>query len=294
MSGYRPEWLDELLFRGEVAWGRLFGGGKSALRSTPIALFPRRELDSWLALAAPVSLAELSWPAQALRETLEARGALFTDDLARVHARAMLPSDLERGLLELVSFGLVASDSFASLRELLRPPHRRKGTVRAAGRWSLFRKSAPAAGPEQAKGSERADPEHAEFAARVLLRRYGVLFRSVLARERIPVPWRDLARACRLLELRGEIRGGRFVSGYAGEQFALPEAIPLLRAMRHLPRVEAESSNDAPQDRPELFPGRPEHRGLSRFDPVLLADALVPGGTPSLTRRRIVKEESPT
>jgi ATP-dependent Lhr-like helicase len=250
VAGYRPEWLDELLFRGEVAWGRLFGGGRSALRSTPIAFFPRRELDDWLALALPAETNELSWPAQALLETLTGRGALFTDDLARAQ-RSMLPSDLERGLAELVAFGLAASDSFTSVRELLRAPHRRKRAARAAGRWSLLRR--PAALPATAA----ADPERAEFAARALLRRYGVLFRAVVARERLPVFWRDLVRALRLLELRGELRGGRFVTAFSGEQFALPEAIPLLRAMR----------SSEPSELPRV----------SRFDPLALADVLVPG-----------------
>src|SRR5262245_45561458 len=223
MQSYRPDWLDQLAMTGEIAWGRLFGSGDAPLRSAPIAFFPRAETEQWLALAAPLEDAELSWPARAVREALTARGALFTDDLAR-HTK-MLATDLERGLGELVARGLVTSDSFASLRAFLLPAHRRKSPIAAAGRWSLFRRPADASA---AAGGAR----DAEFAARALLRRYGVLFRALLEKERLPVPWRDLSRACRTLELRGELRGGRFVAGFAGEQFALPEAVTLLRATK--------------------------------------------------------------
>jgi ATP-dependent Lhr-like helicase len=256
VAGYRPEWLDELCFRGEVTWGRLFGSGKSALRATPIAFLPRSELESWLALAPPAETAELSWPARELLATLAQRGALFTDDLSRAH-RSMLPSDLERGLAELVAFGLAAADSYTSVRELLRAPHRRRRGARAAGRWSLLRTAAPLPDAAGATTSSLVSAAHAEFAARALLHRYGVLFRAVVARERFPVPWRDLVRAARLLELRGTLRGGRFVAGFAGEQFALPEAIPLLRAMRSAEPIELPR--------------------VSRFDPLALTDVLVPG-----------------
>jgi ATP-dependent Lhr-like helicase len=128
-------------------------------------------------------------------------------------------SDVERGLRELVSFGLATSDSFASLRGLLRNSKRAREHSLHTGRWSLLRAERPAVpGPE--------------FVARALLRRWGVVFRAAVARERQPVPWRDVVRACRTLEMRGEIRGGRFVAGFSGEQFALGEAIPLLRRMR--------------------------------------------------------------
>jgi ATP-dependent helicase Lhr and Lhr-like helicase len=114
----------------------------------------------------------------------------------------------------------VTCDSFAGLRWLMVPAARRNGAALTAGRWSVLRRDA--AGP----------PNVAEFAARQLLQRTGVVFRKTVARERLPVPWRDVARACRLLEARGEIRGGRFVHGFDGEQYALPEAITLLRSVR--------------------------------------------------------------
>jgi len=219
MKAYRPDWLDQLALSGSIAWGRLFGSGNAPLRSAPIAFFPRAEGESWLALAAAVDESELSWPARAVLEVLGARGALFTDDLAR--ATKLLATDLERGLGELVARGLVTSDSFASLRAFLLPAYKRKSPIAASGRWSLFRRP----------GTAPSAPD-AEFALRVLLRRNGVVFRALLERERLPVPWRDLARAARALELRGALRGGRFVAGYAGEQFALPEAITLLRSMK--------------------------------------------------------------
>ncbi|MCZ6598067.1 MAG: DEAD/DEAH box helicase [Planctomycetota bacterium] len=217
VKGYRPEWLDQLALGGEVAWGRLWGSGRAALRATPIALFPRAELGEWLGLSPEPEDPPLSWPARAIRETLERDGATFPAELSK--AAGPLPSDAERGLEELISFGLLTSDSFVSLRQLLRPAWRRREPVHATGRWSLLR-------------TRSFDPPEPEFVARVLLRRYGVVFRTVLERERQPIPWRDVARAYRTLELRGDVRGGRFVAGFSGEQYALPEAIPLLRRIR--------------------------------------------------------------
>jgi ATP-dependent helicase Lhr and Lhr-like helicase len=251
MKAYRPEWLDQLALAGTIAWGRLFGSGNAPLRAAPIAFFPRAELDSWLALAAPVDASELSWPAKSVLDALHARGALFTDDLAR--QTKLLTTDLERGLGELVARGLVTSDSFASLRAFLRPAYQRKSPIAAAGRWSLFRPLGP---PGSSLASSSSAPS-AEFAARALLRRHGLLFRALLEKERLPIPWRDLARVCRTLELRGELRGGRFVTGFAGEQFALPEALTLLRSMK--------------KREPSVLPA------LASADPLALTAALEPG-----------------
>ena len=254
VKGYRPEWLDQLALSGKIAWGRLFGSGNAPLRVAPIAFFPRAEAESWLALAAPIDASELSWPAQAVLEALSQRGALFTDDLTR-HTK-LLVTDLERGLGELVARGLITSDSFASLRAFLRPAYQRKSPIAAAGRWSLFRSAGTTPAPSHpAAGGEGA--ALSEFAARALLRRTGVIFRALLEKERLPIPWRDLARACRTLELRGELRGGRFVTGFAGEQFALPEAVTLLRSMK----------KREPGVLPELSPA----------DPLSLAETLTPG-----------------
>ncbi len=97
MRGFRPEWLDQLAFAGQVAWGRLWGSSRAALRATPICLFPRADLDAWLGLAAPIAEPELSWPARAIRAELARSGALFPDELLRTGG--MLPSDAERGLV---------------------------------------------------------------------------------------------------------------------------------------------------------------------------------------------------
>ncbi len=218
---YRPEWLDQLGLSGAVAWGRLWDAGRSALRATPISIVPRAELATWLALATPAAEPELSWPARAIQDAFASGGALFPSDLERV--TGLLASDADRGVEEGIAQGLLTNDSFGALRHLMLPAWKRKKPLIAAGRWSVFR-------------AERSQPGAAapdvEFVVRALLRRYGVIFRAVLARERIPVPWRDLARTCRALELRGEIRGGRFVAGFSGEQFALAEAVPLLRKIR--------------------------------------------------------------
>ncbi|HUR29256.1 MAG TPA: DEAD/DEAH box helicase, partial [Planctomycetota bacterium] len=226
VRGYRPEWLDQLGLSGAAAWGRLWGAGRPALRSAPIALVPRDELATWLAMTSLPDDSALTWPARAIRDAFAGTDALFPSEL--VKRSGLLPSDAERGILELIGFGRLTNDSFAAPRYLMRPSWKRKQPSLAAGRWSLFRR-------EGACAAGAGDPE---FVARVLLRRYGVIFRAVLQRERIPVPWRDVARAARMLELRGELRGGRFVAGFAGEQFALPEAVPFLRRIRKRPHSE--------------------------------------------------------
>jgi ATP-dependent helicase Lhr and Lhr-like helicase len=135
---------------------------------------------------------------------------------------------------------------------------RRRGVSLGSGRWSVLAPEGPAEGASA--GSLAATAERAEFAARQLLRRTGVVFRRTLARERIPVLWRDVVRACRLLESRGEIRGGRFVAGFDGEQYALPEAVTLLREVRRRGLV--------PPPCPVLRPGDPlDLRGILTPDP---------------------------
>ncbi len=224
VRAYRREWLDHLTMTGEVAWGRLWGGGASAVRVTPICLVPREDLDAWLGLAGKGEEALLSGAAQEVRAALETRGAMFPLELAK--AAKLLPAHLEMALAELIARGLATSDSFVSLRQLVVPLSRRRVPVAAAGRWSLFRRGEPAA-------------PLPDFVARRLLDRTGVLFRRLLAREKQPVPWRDLVRALRRMEARGEVRGGRFVSGFEGEQYALPEAVEQLRQVRRRPPTSA-------------------------------------------------------
>jgi ATP-dependent Lhr-like helicase len=155
---------------------------------------------------------------------------MFTRDLER--RSGMLPAHVAMGLAELIAAGAITCDSFGGLRRLITPPSRRRGVMKRApfappGRWSRLRMPGTA---ENLGGST--DPALVEFAAKQLLARYGVVFRRVLDRERIPVPWRDLVRVYRLWELRGDVRGGRFVQRFAGEQYALPEAVELMRRLR--------------------------------------------------------------
>jgi ATP-dependent Lhr-like helicase len=257
VRGYRREWLDQVTLSGEMAWARLWGAGSSPARRTPICFVPREDMHLWLTMAAPTPLPEPSGSAQQAMEALAHRGALFFQELGR---EARLPAAyLEAALGELVAQGRVTCDSYAGLRYLIVPAWRRKASTAAAGgRWSLLRRD-----PETA-----ALPELAEFAARALLRRTGVIFRKTLSRERLPVFWRDLARACRLMEARGEIRGGRFVAGFDGEQYALPEAVTLLRAIRRGPETPPIS--------------------VSAADPLNLRGILTPDErVPSVARERV-------
>ena len=223
VRGYRREWLDQLTFSGEVAWGRLWGASATALRRTPICLFPREDLETWTTLAIrerTVASRELSRTAREVLEALERRGATFLPELARATGFAR---DLaEEGLSELIASGLATCDSFGGLRSLLVAAWRRKSGGNGAGRWSLLPRDASI-------------DSTAEFVARRLLGRTGVVFRRTLARESQPLPWREIARTLRTLEARGEVRGGRFVAGFDGEQYALPEAVTLLRQVRRRP-----------------------------------------------------------
>ena len=181
--------------------------------------------------------------ARAVREYLASHGASFFAEIAA--GASLLRSKVEDALAELVAWGLVTSDSFAGLRALLTPSGkrptagtgRRRGSVatigmESAGRWSLLH-AAAAPGP--------AGDEAAELVARALLRRYGVVFRRLLEREGLLPPWRDLLRVYRRLEARGEIRGGRFVDGFSGEQYALPEAVARLAPIRRTAPPERSS-----------------------------------------------------
>jgi ATP-dependent Lhr-like helicase len=211
---YEPSLLDTLSLAGEVGWARLSAPtGASPVGATPIALFLRDHAAAWQTLreSQPLVLGEA---AQRVLDLLRSRGASFARDLGT-----------EEALAELVAAGLVTSDGFAGLRSLI-------GTAvnaRLAGRWSLL-------APIAADGEDVPSRDDViELQARALLRRYGVVCRRLLTRESNAVPWRDLARVYRRLEARGEIRGGRFVHGLSGEQFALPEAIERLRELRRTP-----------------------------------------------------------
>jgi len=231
VQDYQPDFIDRLCLSGRMAWGRVTpasGAARAPLRSSPIALMVREHAALWRAATEPEA-GELSSEAHAVYETLRTRGASFFHELAA--ATGLLRTQVERALGELVSAGLVTADSFSGLRALLAPSekHKRRSRRRpgyevdTAGRWALL-----------GSGNALDEGKRVESIARTLLVRYGVVFRALLAREsRLPT-WRELAAVYRRLEARGEIRGGRFVSGFGGEQFALADAVGRLRAVRKL------------------------------------------------------------
>jgi ATP-dependent Lhr-like helicase len=244
VQGYDPLWLDGLCLSGEMAWGRLGqvrntdAGARTRktgpIRTTPIALFRRERGEVWRSLAGVADPAQLplSHAAAEVLRALDQRGASFFGDL--VNATGILRTEIEKGLAELVAWGLVTADSFSGLRALLVPSDRRRPIVGfrkrgrvapfgvdTAGRWSRVR----------AHGTLAAE-QLAEALAWQLLRRWGVVFRRIVERENLRAPWRDVLRVLRRLEARGEVRGGRFVGGFSGEQYALPEAVGLLRGAR--------------------------------------------------------------
>ena len=197
-----------------------------------------------MALAPSQGAITLSSNARSVLEVLEERGASFFQEIAS--ASKLLATQLEVALGELVALGLVTSDSYAGLRVLLTPSERRRpprGGVRrrhrtvpfgveSAGRWSIMRPLADTS-TDDSKALERHEREEiVEDQAWTLLRRYGIVFRRLLARETNLAHWRELVLVYRRLEARGELRGGRFVSGMSGEQFALPEAVGMLRSIR--------------------------------------------------------------
>ncbi|HEY5210246.1 MAG TPA: DEAD/DEAH box helicase [Stellaceae bacterium] len=284
ITEYDHSWLDDQCLGGHVVWARLTQAntgttrerGPSPVRTTPITLMTRRHASSWTLLSGPRNPAEPTPRAQTVLEALRQHGASFFDEL--VEASGLLRPQVEEALAELVALGLVNSDGFGGLRALLVPADRRPSLVGArrrrrilpfgmegAGRWALTRRVAPDSIDDTAKNAA------IEHVARTLLRRYGVVFWRLLAREAewLP-PWRDLLRVFRRLEARGEIRGGRFVAGFAGEQYALPEAIGLMREVRR----------QAPSG---------EWIAVSGADPLNLAGILTPGPRlPALTGNRLM------
>ncbi|MEO5923604.1 MAG: DEAD/DEAH box helicase [Bryobacteraceae bacterium] len=230
---YEPELLDRLCLAGEVMWGRLSphpaletptGRRVRPTRVAPLAIFLREDAAKLLPPASQ-QMPVLSEAARDVFVALEARGALFFNEVLRATGR--LASEVEDGLWELVAGGLVTGDGFENLRALI-DPKRRRGEGRgrsarprhAAGRWALLKR-------ESGDGSQET-----EFFAQQLLTRWGVVFRDMLARETLAPTWRELLQVYRRMEARGEIRGGRFVAGFLGEQFARPEALDLLRHLR--------------------------------------------------------------
>ena len=280
VADYGPELLDRLCTGGEVAWGRFSRANSAAsgigsnprtaplTRTSSVTISLRESLD-WLLDPTPESIDNLKGAGAEILEILSTRGACFQADLITRTRR--LPSDVEEALWTLAANGLVTSDSIVPLRARIngkpnrgRPERKRakgdrernRGAVSArknhgssqppashrprsqrefsAGRWSLLEALDPVEDPLEAKAMQ-------------LLHRYGVVFPELMARERMAPRWRDLAGIYRRLEARGEIRGGRFVSGFVGEQFALPDAVPALREAHRAPaagRLEVVSACD--------------------------------------------------
>jgi len=250
VKDYNPQWLDHLCLSGRFGWGRLNPPQKqngkpfSPVRSSPVSVFSRANLAHWLLLSPAPGGMEFSPDTLCVLDLLVHGGALFFSELR--NQKGLLPSRIEQALAELTGQGWVTADSFEGLRALLLPQdkrapfadterkrrHRAVTSLEFAGRWSLLR-------PRDEATIARQDPAAREKAvesfARVLLRRYGVVFRRLLDGEATKLCWYDLGRVYRRLEARGEIRGGYFVGGMSGEQFALPEAIGLLRSLRKTP-----------------------------------------------------------
>jgi len=221
VADYDGEHLDRLCLTGRVAWGRLTPGTRAPLRTSPIALLLREHASHWG--SKPQDVEALSSEAKAVHDALVRKGASFFHEL--VAATGLLATLVERGLAELAGAGIATADTFAGLRALLARQDKRRNLVEAAGRWSLL----SAVTPPLADGPSTED---IESIARTLLKRYGVVFRLMLQRETHLPPWRDLVHVYRRLEARGEIRGGRFVAGFGGEQFAASDAVARLRAVR--------------------------------------------------------------
>lgn len=298
VEDYDPAWLDSLCLAGKAQWRRRSvpsakpggesGGRSGPVRSTPIALIQRRSRDLWRRSSESSGERTARGTPAALRvlDYVHEKGASFFDEIAV--GCQLLHTQLEPCLAELVSLGAVSSDNFLGLRALLVPARQKKsppGTAGSrrrtvsyglddAGRWSaLVGRKGSVEEPEvdglQDSRVELSDADLQEL-AEILLRRWGVVFRRLLDRETGMPPWRDLLRVLRRMEARGEIRGGRFISRFSGEQFALPEAVPALRKKRVAPQTTRWIS-------------------VSAADPMNLVGILTPGGrVPSLGGNRIL------
>jgi ATP-dependent Lhr-like helicase len=271
LTGYDPAWLDALCLSGGVTWGRLAAraAGGTPTRAAPIAIVRRADLG-WLLSPEPEAAGEadaaLSAPARDVLAFIGRTGASFLDEI--IAGTRRLRAEVEDAMGELVSAGRITGDGFSGLRALISATqtrggararwharwNRRAGGAIGAGRWSLLRRP----GVDGGGDDPLAEETRHEMLARQYIRRYGVVFRDLLARETQAPPWRDLVRVYRRLEMSGELRGGRLVGGFVGEQFAAPDAVDALRATR-----------------------REERRGeivtLSASDPLNLVGIVTPG-----------------
>ena len=252
VADYDPQWLDQLFLSGEAMWGRLRpprrdesdGPSMAALtRTVPISLLLREDLP-WLLPTDRPDVAAFARPnAQQILAALAARGALFFSELKLL--TGLLPTHLEEALRELAALGLITSDAFAAIRTIVageQPKHRLRrrgrtftGLASPVGRWSRFPSVVDRSAINRPDGGAISDHptiDRLDRWCRLLLRRYGVVFRDLIARETSAPAWYELAPVLRRLELRGEIRGGRFVGGVSGEQFATDAAVGQLRQVR--------------------------------------------------------------
>jgi ATP-dependent helicase Lhr and Lhr-like helicase len=262
VENYQRRWLEDLCLSGEVGWGRLSlrtpeadgqprRGASTPSRATPVTFTLRADLP-WLTMATRGSASPEEPAHGAARDVLDAlrsQGAMFSSDLPGATGR--LPVEVQEGLWDLVARGIVTADGFAAVRSLFSrrevwarrhlPERRRLGlrpnpaNLRAIrqpgeGRWALLATSARTAGPALATD------ELAEHVAGQLLARWGIVFWDLGSREDLAVPWREILWALRRFEARGLVRGGRFVTGFAGEQYALPDALDELRHIRRTER----------------------------------------------------------
>ena len=237
ISDYDFHWLDLACVSGQIAWGRFqpIRHSKTPVKSTPLMLVQRKNLELWQSMNR-TEVDTLTANASVVLRFLQNRGASFFAEI--VQKAGLLSSQAEEAIAELVAQGWITADSFNGLRALLVPSKYKlpgnasrgrkqaQFTMDQAGRWSLLSEA-------EGNGKESlSDPAYLELAASILLKRYGVVFRRLADRETIAPTWRELAKTYRLMEARGEIRGGRFVEGVWGEQFALPEAVTKLRTIR--------------------------------------------------------------
>ncbi len=282
IAGYRPEWLDALCFSGQLVWGRFSprsaperpGQSATVSRATPVTLAFRGDLP-WLQQAlrgTDKPPAELPERAALLVSCLKRRGALFASELLSELGCDF--RELNDALWDAVARGLVTADGYGALRSLMRrraepaPPAASSFKLRRGGQSDMAREGRWALLPEPSASLER--DALAEAVAEQLLARWGVVFADVTARESLALPYRDITWALRRLEARGVVRGGRFVSGFVGEQYALPEAVEQLRSVR-----------------------RSEPRGdvveLSACDPLNLVGIILPGARVPAQRGRMLR-----
>jgi ATP-dependent Lhr-like helicase len=302
IADYDPNWLDVMCISGKLAWGRYSQPHKSIrkmnpkrnagpVKSTPITLLRRSNLDIWKALARSQvpeeQQVDLSGSASKIADDLQNNGASFYDEIQR--RTGLLRTQMEEGLAELVAQGQLSSDSFTGLRALLTPNHKKPGShrrrgrssmfgVEDAGRWSLLDTfQASAVAPTAASRHWQVlDEEQLERLITVYLHRWGVLFRGILDKEMAAPPWRILLARLRRMELQGILRGGRFIAGVGGEQFAFAETVDELRKFKRGKEAGAGQS-------------RSEYFCVAATDPVNLINFILPGRKlPRLSRNRVL------